>query len=191
MKTIEGIKNALLLTPEEAAGIGVLDPLLVKRGEQVESWRYLFNATPYMVGGTDLVVIGENNKKFLFFVKRECLPEVERLRKELYEFLESHGYEEAFLRWESWFLSGGAGCDFDDVVCIDGDRRTAGGVEVGEIVQAMEDYQRIVQSRLYRFLEKKARENIPPNKDSAQFIRDTADKIEMAQHVVFTLRGRH
>lgn len=64
-------------------------------------------------------------------------------------------------------------------------------VEVGEIVQAMEDYQRIVQSRLYRFLEKKARENIPPNKDSAQFICDTANKIEMAQHVVFTLRGRH
>ncbi len=94
--------NCVLLTPEEAAGIGVLDPLLIKRGEQVELWSYLFNASPYMVGRTDLAVIGENNKKFLLCVRREDLPEVEWLRKQLAAFLEKHGYSEAFLRWESW-----------------------------------------------------------------------------------------
>lgn len=153
MKTIEGIGNALLLEPEEAAGIGLFNPLFVERGGQVDEWSPLGAPSPCMLGGTGLAVIGYNRMNFLLCVRRERLSEVERLRKVLYEFLVSHGYVEAFLRWESGLLSGGtdgcplriegdvaasggAGCDFDDVVCIDGDRRTAGGGEVDELGHA-------------------------------------------------------
>lgn len=154
MKTTETIpSNCVLLSPQEAAGVSVFDSLLIKRDSQVNVWRPLLATGSRMVAGTGLAAIGCDNRNFLLCVKRERLPEVERLRKELYEFLVSHGYVEAFLRWESGLLSGGTdgcplciegdaaasgstGCGFDDVVRIDGDRRTARDGEVDEFSHA-------------------------------------------------------
>lgn len=102
MKTIDGIKNALLLTPDEAAGVGLFDPLFVDIGSQVDVWRTLGMTSPCMVGGTDLAAIGQNQSGFLLCVRREHLPEVGRLRKELDEWRERYGYADAFLLWEAW-----------------------------------------------------------------------------------------
>lgn len=112
METTETIPdNCVLLTPQVAAGVGLFDPLFVKRGGQVDVWRRFGVPSHSMVGGTELCAIGRDDKYFLLCVRREGLPEVERLRKELNEFRAIHGYVEAFLLWEGWLLERG---DSDD-----------------------------------------------------------------------------
>lgn len=106
METTETIPdNCVLLTPQEAAGVEVFSSLLVKRAEQVEEWRDTYSLYPRMVAGTDLDAIGFGGGNSLLCVRRGCLSEVERLRKELYEFRGLHGYEKAFQLWESWVFA--------------------------------------------------------------------------------------
>lgn len=56
------------------------------------------------------------------------------------------------------------------------------------IVHAMSDYQKLAQRVLELVLEKRQREKLPYNDDSVQLIFDTANKIKMANSVIWMLR---
>lgn len=87
----------MILTPMEAAGIGIFEPLFIKKFDVHEVHAC---SVPNRILRSSFSAVARAENNMFLCVLREDLPKVYRLRKKLKAIEESQGYDKALQLWE-------------------------------------------------------------------------------------------